>query len=89
MYATGPDSRTFTYAATRKKRNIDTPLELAIRDETGRFSLAIDAIDWMPRFRVTGAAAREAMLNQRIACKNYAYEFGADQPEITNWRWPF
>jgi xylulose-5-phosphate/fructose-6-phosphate phosphoketolase len=73
----------------KEKGNIDTPLELAIRNETDRFSLAIDAIDRMPRFRVTGSAAREALLNQRIACKNHAYEFGVDEPEIANWKWPF
>ncbi|MGA9599721.1 MAG: phosphoketolase, partial [Methylocystis sp.] len=69
--------------------NINTPLELAICNQTDRFSLAIDAIDRMARFRVTGSSTREALLNQQIACRNHAYEFGIDPPEITNWRWPF
>ena len=69
--------------------NIDTPLELAIRNQTDRFSLAIDAIDRMRRFRATGSSAREALLNQQIACRNYAYEFGIDPPDVTNWQWPF
>jgi xylulose-5-phosphate/fructose-6-phosphate phosphoketolase len=69
--------------------NIDTPLELAIRNQTDRFSLAIDAIDRMQRFHVTGASAREALLDQQIACKNHAYEVGIDSPDITNWQWPF
>ena len=43
----------------------------------------------MPRFRVTGAAVREALLNQQIASKNYAHEFGIDPEDITNWLWPF
>ena len=73
----------------REQGNINTPLELAIRNQTDRFSLAIDAIDRMPRFRVTGSSAREALLNQQIACKNHAWEFGVDAPEITNWQWPF
>ena len=38
----------------KEQGNINTPLELAIRNQTDRFSLAIDAIDRMPRFRVTG-----------------------------------
>jgi phosphoketolase len=46
--------------------NIDTPLELAIRNQTDRFSLAIDAIDRMSRFRVTGSGVREALLNEQI-----------------------
>jgi phosphoketolase len=60
--------------------NINTPLELAIQNQTDRFSLAIDAIDRMPRFRVKGASVSEAFLNQQIACKEYAHEFGIDQP---------
>ena len=69
--------------------NINTPLELAIRNQADRFSLAIDAIDRMPRFRVTGSSARESLLNQQIACKNHACEFGLDRPEVTDWKWPF
>ncbi len=69
--------------------NIDTPLELAIRNQTDRFSLAIDAIDRMPRFRATGSNARDVLLNQQNAYRNHAYEFGIDPPEITNWQWPF
>ena len=67
----------------------NTPLELAIRNQTDRFSLAIDAIDRMPRFRVTGSSAREALLNQQIAYRGHAFEFGIDPPEITDWQWPF
>ncbi len=72
----------------KEQGNINTPLELAIRNQTDRFSLVIDAIDRMPRFRVTGASVREAMLNQQIACKNHAWNFGVDNPEIANWQWP-
>ena len=73
----------------KEQGNINTPLELAIRNQTDRFSLAIDAIDRMPRFRVTGAAAREALLNQQIACQQYAYQFGIDRPEEADWKWPY
>jgi xylulose-5-phosphate/fructose-6-phosphate phosphoketolase len=73
----------------KEKGNIDTPLELAIRNQTDRFSLAIDAIDRIPRFSVTASGVREALLNEQIACRNHAYEFGIDQPDITNWKWPY
>ena len=73
----------------KEQGNINTPLELAICNQTDRFSLGIDAIDRMPRFRVTGAGVREALINQRIACKQHAYEFGIDPAEITDWKWPF
>jgi xylulose-5-phosphate/fructose-6-phosphate phosphoketolase len=73
----------------KEQGNINTPLELAIRNQTDRFSLVIDAIDRVPRFRVTASSVREAMLNQQIACKNHAWEFGVDNPEISNWQWPY
>jgi xylulose-5-phosphate/fructose-6-phosphate phosphoketolase len=73
----------------KEKGNIDTPLELAIRNQTDRFSLAIDAIDRIPRFRITASGVREALLGRRIACETHAFEFGVDSPDITNWQWPF
>jgi len=73
----------------KEQGNINTPLELAICNQADRFSLAIDAIDRMPRFHVTGADVRETLINQRIACKQHAYEFGIDPAEITDWKWPF
>jgi xylulose-5-phosphate/fructose-6-phosphate phosphoketolase len=73
----------------KEKGNINTPLELAIQNQTDRFSLAIDAIDRMPRFQVTGASAREALLNEQIAAKSHAHEFGIDPKDITDWQWPF
>jgi xylulose-5-phosphate/fructose-6-phosphate phosphoketolase len=72
----------------KEQGNINTPLELAILNQTDRFSLAIDAIDRIPRFRDTGSSMREALLNRQIACKNHAYEFGIDPPDITDWKWP-
>ncbi|MCP2502020.1 MAG: phosphoketolase family protein [Deltaproteobacteria bacterium] len=72
----------------KEQGNINTPLELAIRNHTDRFSLAIDAIDRMPRFRVTGANVREALVNEQIACLQHAHEFGIDRPDLTEWKWP-
>jgi xylulose-5-phosphate/fructose-6-phosphate phosphoketolase len=73
----------------KEKGNINTPLELAIINQTDRFSLAIDAIDRIPRISETGSSVREALLNQQIACLNHAYQFGVDRPDITDWKWPF
>jgi xylulose-5-phosphate/fructose-6-phosphate phosphoketolase len=72
----------------KEKGNINTPLELAIINQTDRFSLAIDAIDRIPRISERGSSVREALLNEQIACLNHAYQFGMDRPDITNWKWP-
>ncbi|KAL5601405.1 hypothetical protein BROUX41_002608 [Berkeleyomyces rouxiae] len=71
-----------------EKGNIDTPLELAIRNRTDRFSLAIDAINNMPHLGSAGAAAKKALLDSRTRAKAYSFENGQDPEEITNWRWP-
>jgi xylulose-5-phosphate/fructose-6-phosphate phosphoketolase len=71
-----------------EKGNINTPLELAIRNGTDRFSLAIDAIDRMPGLQNRGAGARETLVNERIAARNFAYENGIDTEAITDWAWP-
>lgn len=73
----------------REKGNIDTPLELAIRNGTDRYSLAIDAIDHIPGLGNRGASAREALLNEQIKAKNYAYHEGLDPKETEEWVWPF
>jgi xylulose-5-phosphate/fructose-6-phosphate phosphoketolase len=72
----------------KEKGNINTPMELAISNETDRFSLAIDAIDRVPGLQGVGAHAKEKFRNRQIACRRHAYEFGIDAPDITGWRWP-
>jgi xylulose-5-phosphate/fructose-6-phosphate phosphoketolase len=84
-----PNQHNIHVRGYKEQGNINTPLELAIRNQTDRFSLAIDAIDRMPRFQVTGSSVRENLCNQQIDCKNHAYEFGLDRLEVTDWKWPF
>ena len=72
----------------KERGNINTPMELAINNETDRFSLAIDAIDRVPKLQKVGGHAKEKFRNQQIACRAYAYKHGIDSPEITGWRWP-
>ncbi|PVH92642.1 phosphoketolase [Periconia macrospinosa] len=73
----------------KEKGNIDTPLGLAIRNETDRFSLAIEAIDRISRLGNSAAAVREELLNMRIRAKAAAYQEGMDSKEVTEWTWPF
>ena len=73
----------------KEKGSINTPLELAIQNETDRFSLAIDAIDRIPALQVSGAHVKEKLRDQQITCRNYAYEHGIDRPEDDQWSWPY
>lgn len=72
----------------KEKGNINTPLELAIRNEVDRFSLAIDVINRVPGLNVAGAHVKEKLRNMQIECSYYAYEYGVDKPEFASWQWP-
>jgi len=72
----------------REKGNINTPLDLAIQNKIDRFSLAMDVIDRVPWLQRVGIHTREKLRNLQIACQKYAYEFGADQPEADEWKYP-
>jgi xylulose-5-phosphate/fructose-6-phosphate phosphoketolase len=73
----------------KEKGNINTPMELAINNNIDRFSLAMDAIDRVPRLQRTGAHAKERFRNLQIECRNYAHEYGIDDPEVAGWKWPY
>jgi xylulose-5-phosphate/fructose-6-phosphate phosphoketolase len=71
-----------------ERGNINTPLELAIRNQVDRFNLAIDVIDRVPRLQDTAAHLKEWLKGQIIESINYAYTEGIDKAEIRNWTWP-
>ncbi|CAK7271698.1 hypothetical protein SEPCBS57363_004754 [Sporothrix epigloea] len=83
-----PGSHNLHVRGYKEKGNIDTPLELAIRNQTDRFSLAMDAIDRMPHLHNRGSAARQTLLNQQISARNEAFENGVDPDFLTDWMWP-
>ncbi len=73
----------------KEKGNINTPLQLAINNQTDRFTLAIDVIDRVPKLRGTGAHVKEWLRDQILEHLDYATENGIDPPAINNWRWPY
>jgi xylulose-5-phosphate/fructose-6-phosphate phosphoketolase len=72
----------------KEKGNINTPLELAIRNQVDRFNLAIDVIDRVPKMQAVGAHLKEWLRGQIIESLDYADTEGQDKPEIRNWKWP-
>jgi xylulose-5-phosphate/fructose-6-phosphate phosphoketolase len=73
----------------KEKGSIDTPLQLAILNQSDRFSLAIDVIDRVPRLQSAGAHVKEWLRDEINGSLAYARENGIDRPEVTNWKWPF
>jgi xylulose-5-phosphate/fructose-6-phosphate phosphoketolase len=73
----------------KERGNINTPLELAMLNETSRFNLVIDVVDRVPRLQARAAHLKEEMKNALIDNTRYAHEHGTDRPEIVNWLWPY
>jgi xylulose-5-phosphate/fructose-6-phosphate phosphoketolase len=73
----------------KEKGNINTPMELAMLNETSRFHLAIDVIDRVPKLRKTCAHLKEEMKNAILENMAYAHEHGTDRQEIAEWVWPY
>ena len=71
----------------KEKGNINTPMELAIRNQTDRFSLAIDAINRVPKLGTIGSHAKARYQDRQSDCIRFAHEQGTDPEEITNWKW--
>jgi xylulose-5-phosphate/fructose-6-phosphate phosphoketolase len=72
----------------KERGNINTPLELAIKNQIDRYDLVIDAIDRVPSLQARGAHLKERMKNAIINELAYADTNGIDRPEITGWTWP-
>ena len=68
--------------------SINTPLQLAIENQTDRFNLAIDAIDRVPRLQVTGAHVKDWLKDEICENLDYALANGIDKPEIRDRKWP-
>ncbi|HEV2275280.1 MAG TPA: phosphoketolase, partial [Acidobacteriaceae bacterium] len=73
----------------KEKGNIDTPMELAIRNQIDRYNLAIDVIDRVPSLQTRGSHVKQQLKDQIIQSTSYAYTNGVDSPETTGWKWPF
>ncbi|GLB06431.1 hypothetical protein AtubIFM57258_001739 [Aspergillus tubingensis] len=73
----------------KEKGNIDTPFELAVRNQTDRYSLAVDAIDHARGLGNTASGVREKFLNMQLLAKQKAYDDGIDPDYIRNWTWQY
>jgi xylulose-5-phosphate/fructose-6-phosphate phosphoketolase len=72
----------------KEQGNINTPLELAIRNQVDRYTLTIDVIDRVDSLHGAGTHLKERMKDAIIEAVRYAHENGIDRPEIRNWKWP-
>ncbi len=63
---------------------ITTPLQLAILNQTDRFSIAIDAIQRTPALQSVGGRYIDLLKDMQIKALRHAYEEGVDAPEFSD-----
>ncbi len=83
------NSRNLHVRGYKEYGNINTPMQLAIHNQIDRFNLVIDVIDRVPRLQAAGAHVKELMKNRIIASLDFASHEGYDQPELSDWKWPY
>ncbi len=66
---------------------ITTPFDMRVQNNLDRFHLVADAIKLIPGLGNRGAALVQQMRDKLIEHRQYIREYGADLPEVENWKW--
>ncbi len=72
----------------QEKGNINTALELAIKNGVDRYTLAIDVINRVPKLEGVSAHVKEWLKAETIKAVQCAYTEGMDRVVDSEWRWP-
>ena len=66
-----------------------TPFDMVMLNDLDRFHLVIDVIDRVPGLANRAAHLRQQMVERRLNARAYTREHGEDDPEISDWSWPY
>jgi xylulose-5-phosphate/fructose-6-phosphate phosphoketolase len=64
-----------------------TPFDMVVLNRMSRYHLAIEALKYVPRLRVSTAVAIDGFNHKLAEHRTYIRENMQDLPEIENWRW--
>jgi xylulose-5-phosphate/fructose-6-phosphate phosphoketolase len=64
-----------------------TPFDMVVRNDLDRFHLATDVIDRVPKLQNIGAHLQQILADKLIEHRHYISRYGADMPEVSEWRW--
>ena len=65
-----------------------TPFDMVMLNDLDRFHLVMDAIERLPDLP-GGGRIRQEMADARMRARAWTREHGEDQPEISDWTWPY
>lgn len=66
-----------------------TPFDMVVLNDLDRFHLAGDVIDRIPELGYRAAYLKQFLRDKLLEHKSYICEYGADMPEIRDWKWPY
>jgi xylulose-5-phosphate/fructose-6-phosphate phosphoketolase len=66
-----------------------TPFDIVMLNDLDRFHLVIDVIDRVPGLGAAAGYLRQRMVDERLRARAYTRAHGKDDPEITDWTWPY
>jgi xylulose-5-phosphate/fructose-6-phosphate phosphoketolase len=66
-----------------------TPFDMVMLNDLDRYHLVMDVIDRVPGLSASAGSLRQLMDEKRIQARAYTREYGEDDPEIREWKWPY
>ena len=66
-----------------------TPFDMVMLNDLDRFHLVTDVIDRVPGLAGRAAHLRQRMEERRLEARAYTRAHGEDEPEISEWTWPY
>ena len=82
------NSAHFHVRGYKEEGTTTTPFDITVLNELDRFHLVMDVLDRVAIPVERDALLRQQMVDRLTAHRAYVCEFGEDQAEIREWRWP-
>jgi len=71
----------------KEEGTITTPFDMTVLNDLDRFHLVKDTVDRLPGLHGKGDYLKQEMEDKLVAHREYIRKFGADMPEVAEWRW--
>ena len=66
-----------------------TPFDMVMLNDLDRFHLSMDVIDRVPGLGDQGGGLRQQLADERLRLRAWTREHGEDEPDISDWVWPY
>ena len=71
----------------KEEGTITTPFDMRVQNEIDRYHLVIDAVKLIPSLNNRASALVQMMKDKLVEHNQYIREYGADMPEVAEWKW--